>query len=479
MATVTHRVATPSTSNTTSYAAASFTPAVGDLIVVLVEASGTVAAAPTLTDNQSGTYTLIRQQLRNANADSQYLFVRNALVASAVGHILTFDCSSDAATGATVAAASVSGLSRTGASAVRQSAGNNGGSAVTPAATFGAACLTGNPVFAFASNTLNPAAFTPPATFAEKADTGYSTPAKGLEYATVDSGFTGTAVTWGAVTTTNWGTIVAELDTKLLFTGTLAKTSTLSSSMSAAGVQTFNGSMDATSTLVSSMSGVAVLIFNATMGATSTLVSSMVATGTNTPDSSGHNGTMAATSTLVSSMSGVAVEIFNGSMAATKTLISSMAATGILKFNGSMNATMAISSSMNTQAIERFNGLMNAVSSLVSSMVATGTNDTPVVETEQRRARGRRPQIKFIDVPQEKLESREGLHPTETQREEEDPAPAGIYTSEKASPEAQVYIPAPLEIQLPKTFLNKKTVTFKKHTDDDDLEAILHLLMML
>lgn len=202
---------TPSTSNTTSYASASFTPAAGDLLVVYVTASGTVAAG-TMTDSQGLGFTKITSVLKNASADTVYMFVANNL-AAATAMTVTFDCTGDAATGAIIQVARVSGMTKTGASAVRQTQTTaNGAAAGTPAATFASAALTGNPTLGVVGNSSSPATLTPPTGWTEREDQGYSTPTTGAEYATRDSGFTGTTITWASTSATAFGVIIAELD---------------------------------------------------------------------------------------------------------------------------------------------------------------------------------------------------------------------------------------------------------------------------
>ncbi len=259
--------------------------------------------------------------------------------------------------------------------------------------------------------------------------------------------------------------------------GTMNKTSTLSSSMSADGNQIFNGTFAKTSTLSSSMSAAGNLIFTATMDATSTLSSSMAASGTNTPDAGDplFTGTMAATSTLSSSMSAAGNLIFNGAMSATSTLSSSMNMSGIEIFTGTLAKTSTLISSMAAAGILKFNGAMNAVSTIASSMAATGTNDSIVAEVKKHR--GRRPQIKFIDEPEPGDVRRE----TAGQPEPLPFTPVGVYTPAEIVPDPGVYTPTPLDLKIPKvsTFSNQKVAKIRKRTDDDDLEDILQILMLL
>lgn len=210
MATWTHAISTASTSNAASYTTGSFTPAANDLLVVTVVASASIAAG-SVTNSSGITFTKITSALKNLSADTIYLFVANSL-ATAVSQTCTFDCTGDSATGAIVNVARLAGMTRTGASAVRQSAIANNKAAGIPTVTLGTISLTGNPLIGVVGNATNPAGLTPPATWTEQNDTGYITPTAGSEYATVNSGFVNTVITWGSSSASDYGIIVAEMD---------------------------------------------------------------------------------------------------------------------------------------------------------------------------------------------------------------------------------------------------------------------------
>lgn len=212
-ATVTHRMATASSSNTTSYASGAFTPATGELLVAFVVASGTVATG-TMTDSQSLGFTKITSALKASSADTIYAFVSNNQ-ATASSMTVTFDCTGDAATGAIIFVASVSGILKVGTSAVLQSAiQENQAAAGTPAPAFSNPTRTGNPTLGCIGNASNPAGITPPTNWTEDAagDTGYNTPPTGGEYAFRNSGFNGTTITWGGTSASAFGAIILEID---------------------------------------------------------------------------------------------------------------------------------------------------------------------------------------------------------------------------------------------------------------------------
>lgn len=207
MAAVTGLVTTSDTSNVTSYTSGAFTPAASDLLVVFVTASNTVAAG-TMTGSGGMTFTLILSALNIS--DTIYAFASDS-GASASSQTVTFDCTGDAATGANILVAGVSGMSYYGSTSTRQSGSGTGTAGTTPSATFPAACLTGNPTLCAAGNTTNPAGITPPSSWSSLADTGYATPTRGLQASNRDSGFTGSSITWGSTSTAH-GELVIELD---------------------------------------------------------------------------------------------------------------------------------------------------------------------------------------------------------------------------------------------------------------------------
>src|SRR5690242_9971053 len=214
--TITAVTATTSSSNVTSYASSAFTPAANDLLVVLVTASGTVEASPTLTDSQGLGFTLVATALKNSSADKMFVFVANNLAANS-SMTVTFGCPDDAATGCIIQIVRIAGSLRQGLSAIRQSATTpNHASGSAPAFTFGTAALTGNAVIGFAGNSTSPAGLTPPTgsspTWTEGSDVGYSTPTTGAEYVYANSGFTGTTLTWGATTASAYGVIGIEVN---------------------------------------------------------------------------------------------------------------------------------------------------------------------------------------------------------------------------------------------------------------------------
>ena len=212
-ATVTNAATTTSTSNVASYASGSFAPAVNDLLVVFVTSSGTTNVG-SMTDSQGMGFTLATSTPKNASADTMYMFVSNVLATTTNSMTVTFALTSGTATGAAIDVMRIAGMTRTGSSAIVQTMTKaNQASGGTPAATFSSAAQTGNPTVGAVGNSTSPATLTPPSSWTEQTDTGYSTPTTGQETISRNSGFTGTTITWGSTSASAFGVIIAELNT--------------------------------------------------------------------------------------------------------------------------------------------------------------------------------------------------------------------------------------------------------------------------
>lgn len=193
------------------------TPAVGDLIVIVTAHSGNTSAAAPTDNNSSGTYTLAETSVKATSADTMRIFIRDSLIASATSTIFTH--APGASSGGGLVVLKVTGMSRTGASADKQSAKqDNQAAGGTPAPVLGTAVLTGNPVIGAVFNASNPAALTPRSSpaYTEAFDNGYNTPTTGLEVMYISSGETGTTITWGGTSATAFGSLVLELDASAL-----------------------------------------------------------------------------------------------------------------------------------------------------------------------------------------------------------------------------------------------------------------------
>lgn len=193
----------------TSNRTCAVTPAIGELLVVAVNVSTNTNAAPTCSDDQGGTYYLAGTAAWNTSADMLSVFVRQQPVSAASATTIT------AATGANdagvVGVIRVSSMTRFGASAVRQIAFQaNQAAATTPTPSFAAAALTTSVTICGVAS--GDTTTTPNASWTERIEASQITPTTALEVATRDSGFTGTAITFGATCATVFASFALELD---------------------------------------------------------------------------------------------------------------------------------------------------------------------------------------------------------------------------------------------------------------------------
>lgn len=224
------------------------TPAVGDLLVLVLAHTG-VASLAAPTDNNAdggGTYSLAGTvAVKATSADRLGIYVRDALVGSATSTVFT--STAPGSSGGGLVVLKVTGMLRTGSSAIRQAGRQDNQAAATPAPAFGAVGLTGNACAGAVFNATSPATLTPPASWTERADVGYSTPTTGLEVASRDSGNTASTITWGSASASAFCSAILELDiTAPTYTGsgTLspARASLTGTGTFTAGAATYTGS---------------------------------------------------------------------------------------------------------------------------------------------------------------------------------------------------------------------------------------------
>jgi hypothetical protein len=203
MATVTNGpTATVDSSNVSSYASNAFTPAQGDLLVAFVNASDTVAAGAMTGSANVTAFTRVGSAVRGTGAHTLYCFVGNTLVpASPSSMTVTFTCTGDAATGASIAVARVAGVTRAGLAAIRQFAKqDNVASGVAPAPAFANNALADNVTLAAYAGPVTAPFYTATVNWTEQVDVSYATPTSALAYQSRNSGFTGTTITAGTST---------------------------------------------------------------------------------------------------------------------------------------------------------------------------------------------------------------------------------------------------------------------------------------
>ena len=187
----------------------SITPAVNTLLVAFASVSANTQTAPTMTDNQGGTYTLVGQAYWLSSADNMFAFVRNTLVTTSTATVITLDTNTN--TAAEIEVVAFAGMTRTGAAAVKQFTSHGNNTAVTvPVLTFSSNVTTTDATIVAVASGDNNAA--PPSGWNERKDASQSSPVTCLETATRNSGFTGTTITYGGTQDTSYAEMALELD---------------------------------------------------------------------------------------------------------------------------------------------------------------------------------------------------------------------------------------------------------------------------
>ena len=202
MAAITNLLATSTSANATTYSTNAFTPAASSIIFAFVAASGTTATNPWLEISTESwrRFTLVTTAQWGGGANRLYGFISNGSVSSASPMKAFFNCAQDAATGAIIQMAQVTGMSRTGLTAIRQIAVVDSDSAAStvPTVTFAVSTLTANACIAGVGYNSSLAGCIPMSGWTEGADLGYTTPSTALECMYRNSGTTSTTVSSGA-----------------------------------------------------------------------------------------------------------------------------------------------------------------------------------------------------------------------------------------------------------------------------------------
>jgi len=211
------------------------TPAVGDLIVIVIQGSNYIATTAPTDDNPDGlgTYTNVDRCAYNSNASTARVFVRDALIGNAASTIFTH--APGTTTGGGLAVFKITSMSRAGASAIAKSGRqDNASSGTTPTVSWtgGGSASGSNPVLGAVVH-ISTTPFTKPSTFdTERVDASYTTPNCDIEIATDDTGNTDSTVTWGSNYAGGGGAVIVEFDSTAAGTawnpGTIADSVTMS-----------------------------------------------------------------------------------------------------------------------------------------------------------------------------------------------------------------------------------------------------------
>lgn len=204
------------------------TPAVGDLIVIVTAHSGNTSTAAPTDNNSSGTYTLVNTAVKATSADTMKMWVRNSLITSATSTVFTH--APGTSTGGGLAVLKITGMDKTGATAVVSSGKqDNQAAGGTPAPALGATPSATNPIITAVFNATSPANVTARTNYTRTVNLGYSTPTTGLAVADDDAGETSATITWGGTSGSAFASIAAELDSRVTHAATGALTGQLGS----------------------------------------------------------------------------------------------------------------------------------------------------------------------------------------------------------------------------------------------------------
>lgn len=211
MAAVTLGVSAANTLDNSALTTGSFTPAANDLLVAIAAVPGQ-SNGGTFSDSQGLGWTQITSALKSAGADGLIAAVSNSLAAASSMTVTFTPAGGPTSNGVAISVLRVSGMSKVGAFVTRQSAvENNNLGGTTPTPTFSVNALTGNPVISAVLNNSSPPGLTVPTGFTQQTNNGFAQPTTGLETASINSGFTGTALAWSNSSTANCD-LAIELD---------------------------------------------------------------------------------------------------------------------------------------------------------------------------------------------------------------------------------------------------------------------------
>jgi hypothetical protein len=199
MATVNHLLTDANTAVSPRTTGA-FVPTAGSLMLAFTFSSGTAVGFGTFSTNNGIAFVKAgTSAAAGGNAHALHCFVATS-TSNAVSQTATFNSVGDQSTGNIIFIFEVIGASGTGTSAIEQTAKqDNQAGPSTPAPAFSVAASSANVIAGCVGiEGANPATITEPSGWTERGDTGYATPTTGAEYATLNSGFSGTTVTWGS-----------------------------------------------------------------------------------------------------------------------------------------------------------------------------------------------------------------------------------------------------------------------------------------
>lgn len=192
-----------STSNTATFSMTAFTPTANSLLVLFVAATGTAAAAPTVSN--SGVALTWTREIRFANSGHLYCIFWAKAGASPGSITVTFSCAGDNATGATLSIHEITGYDRNRENPIRQVKIVSNTASTTPSITFDNALDNRNGYIVGWAGLVNTTASTPPSGFTESDDIAYGSPNAKLSTARRNGGLT----TAGPISFTNTASVAS------------------------------------------------------------------------------------------------------------------------------------------------------------------------------------------------------------------------------------------------------------------------------
>lgn len=209
--TPTYRASAADGNTTGANPAATITTVAGDLLVVFCVASVNSNDAPTCTDTDGRTYTLLEVVPYDTSANRLSVFVADTLVTTASSATVTVTVGSN--TSAEVAVVAVAGLTLGGTKQIRsRGSQTNRSAATTPAPVLSYTTKTTSLTITAVANLGTPTTgVSVPASWTSRQDAGQATPNVALRVATRNSGFVGTTITWGSTSSTNYASYALEI----------------------------------------------------------------------------------------------------------------------------------------------------------------------------------------------------------------------------------------------------------------------------
>ena len=168
-----------------------WTPAVGDVIVGFIQASGTTAASPTLAGGLGFTWTLQGSATSNSGANTLYCYT--TVAGSAVLITPVFTCSADAATGVVMSFLTFTGADTT--TPVVQFKTKDSTTGSNPSITYNSNLSTMNGYAMAVACAANPPSVTAPTNWTGGDNAGHTSPSDGVTVMYRAGGETGATIT--------------------------------------------------------------------------------------------------------------------------------------------------------------------------------------------------------------------------------------------------------------------------------------------